>query len=1149
MTYPSLSNGSSRLLRAAFLLTLWLAAAITPANAQTITGSISGIVTDNTGALLPDTTVTARNLDTNVTTDTTTNKSGEYSIRFLQIGRYTLTAKRSGFKERTTEPFALEVEQTAKIDVALTVGSANETVTVSNELAPILNTEDATIATTFTSNTIESIPLNGRNFSSISLFLPGAVTTQPTGFTGSNGIERNTGSNGQASINGNRNQTNNYLLDGVEINETINNLIGYNPNPDALAEMKVISANAPAEYGNVNGGDMILVTKSGTNQYHGSLSAFLEDYKLDANTWANKNFPAGTAFTPRNPYTQTQFSATFGGPIIKDKLFFFVDYMGARYHKGGLSTSTVLSAKMRGGDFSELLDPAIMCSSTGGVCASNNSLVQLYDPTNGFAPYAGNLNIPINNPVAKYLIAHPQYYPLPNIAPGANSPVQNNFRGSSQNHVYNNQGDVKIDWTPTRIDRISGRYLQGESGDGTVNPLAVTFPGSSFYPTKGIALNWIRTISPAIVNEARAGFTRIRWTQGEPTDTTGAFGLTGNSVVGIPGTQAFSGFSGQSVSGFTTLGNPAGGTVFIDNIFTYADDLTWQRGKHLLKGGVQFVRYQQNNFYPGNDGALGQFQYNGNFTQNPFVLAANNPTQPSGEGYSGADFVLDRVYFEGVGAVTGRTGQRQWRSAYFAQDDWKMSPKLTLNLGLRYEFFQPIYEVNNKEANVNLATGTAELAGVNGNSRALYNATYNNFMPRLGFAYQARERFVVRGGFGITKYLEGTGANLRLTYNPPFQPSLELTGSAPSTAGPGVFFKVENGFSTSANPNFSGTTYRAWVPNLKPSSINEYSLTTEYELNNFTSITIGYVGESGQHLIQAVAANQLAQPCVIGGVVQSNPNSAACSLADPAPYQALVGQSGGVVETASEGMMNYNALQISYRQRATKGLEYTVNYTYGRAMTNTDGFFGVPDINGPSPYAENAYNNHAEYGPVGQDVRNNLNGTAVYALPFGRGKMLGGLPRLANELAGGWKVSVTAIAYSGFPLTLSAASNNAYTNNKAQRPDHVGDIHVVNRSVLNWFGTDPSVHTAYVQPAAGTYGNAAVGSERGPGYQQYDFSAFKDFTVYHENALGFRLDAFNALNQTSLGNPDTNIGDSTFGQITSVRSPQRQIQLSLRYSF
>jgi hypothetical protein len=1161
---------SNRFMKSATLGAICFSCFAVASSAQTITGSITGTVTDPSGAIVPNAQIVVTNVDTGVKTTDKSNGAGIFNVRFLQIGRYKVVTTAPGFSSQTFGPFALEIDQVAKVDVKLAIGSGSSTVDVAAEFTPLLDTEDSTIATTLTANTIENIPLAGRNWSSLTLFTPGAVATNPSSFGGAgnnNAIERNQngGGNSQANVNGNRAEANNYRLDGIEINETLNNLVGYNPNPDAIGQLQIISANAPAQYGNVNGGDIIAVTKSGTNQFHGSAGVFLQDYKLDANTWGNKHVLAGTPFTARNPYTQTQFSGTLGGAIIKDKLFFFADYFGTRYHSGGQSTSSVLTAKMRAGDFSELLNPAIMCSGTGGVCvAGQNAVIQLYDPSNNYVAFQNN-RVPVTNPVFTNLVTS-QYYPLPNTAPGPNSAISNNYRGNVKNQTYNNQGDVKIDFTPTARDHFSARYLQGEAGDTSLNPLVLTFPGGNIYPDKGIAFDYVRTITPSIVNDLRAGYTRIRWNQGAPVDTTGAFGLTGNKTIGIPSAQAFAGFSTQELSGFTTLGNSAGGTNFIDNTFVYADDLSIQRGKHLLNIGVDITRYQQNNFYAGNDGANGRFTYSGAYTSNPNI--ANGGTV-SGAGFSGADWALNRASFSGVGAVTGRTGQRQYRSAYFVQDDWKVMSNLTLNLGLRYEYFQPIYEVNNKTANVNFQTQQVEYAGsipagapagaIVCPTRSCINSYYNNFMPRVGFSYQPVTRVVIRGGFGITKAMEGTGANLRLTYNAPFANSLENQGTAPTKTTPGVSIAETSGFTAPNGAVNSGGFYRTEDPNIKPQQTNEYSLTTEYELNNFTSFKIGYVGELSQHLIQAVEGNELATPCMINGVpVDSNANAAACALSDPAPFLKLVGQNGFVFETASRGTANYNALQAQYRQRTRKGLEFTVNYAYARAFTNTVGFFGIAGVNGPSPYAQNSYNNHADWGPAGSDVRHSVNGTAVYALPFGIGRTYAShVNHFVDEFIGGWRASMTAIAYSGLPVTISG-SDNAFVNNNggAARANQISNIKVTSHSLNNWFGgltsttNGVTVNNKYLSAVPnGTFGTAAVGTERAPGFQQYDMSLFKEFAVYHENKIGFRVDAYNVLNLTSLGNPDSGAGDSNFGQITSAKSVPRALNLSAKYQF
>src|SRR5581483_6624914 len=333
--------------RQACLCLLMATLALTSALAQTVTGSITGVVNDPSGAVVVGATVTAENTATGVKTTAQTNGAGVYTIRFLPVGTYTLAVDAKGFAPAKMAPFSIEINQTAKIDVGLQIG-ATETTVVTAEAHPILDTTDATLGNTLTTTEIQNIPLNGRNFSSLTLFQPGAVNTDPTGLTGNNAIERNTFNSGIVTINGNRQQANNYTLEGADNNEPQNNLIAYNPAPDAIAELRVISANANATYGNANGGAVITILKSGTNNYHGSAYDLVESQILDANTWGNEfHVPV----LPKNSYTQQIFGGTFGGPILKDKLFFFADYEGVRRHKGGSATASLLTPAMLSGDF------------------------------------------------------------------------------------------------------------------------------------------------------------------------------------------------------------------------------------------------------------------------------------------------------------------------------------------------------------------------------------------------------------------------------------------------------------------------------------------------------------------------------------------------------------------------------------------------------------------------------------------------------------------------------------------------------------------------------------------------------------------------------------------------------------------------------
>jgi hypothetical protein len=1106
-------------------------AAIT-GSAQTVTGSVRGTITDPSGAIVTGATVTVTNTATGVNTTAKTNGSGEYSIRFLQIGQYKLTVEASSFSKSSYGPFALEIDQDAQVNVTLKLGQANTSVEVTDQFQPILDTENATLGETFTENTIRSIPLNGLDFSQLAVYTPGAVSTGFNSYGSNNSSERSTNAGNEVSVNGSRQQSNNYLLDGQEINENINNTLGYNPSPEALDQVRVIAANPNAEFGNVNGGTVIAAMKSGTNQWHGSVFGYLKDYKLDANSWSNDN---STPVTPKNPYTATQFGGTFGGPLFHDKLFFFIDYLGFRTHSAGETTATVPTQAMRDGDLSNLEALGVKLYDTTKI-----------DPVTGKpTPYANN-QIPILNPVAQYLFSNTSAYPLPNKAANADDPagIYNNFIGPSGSFATNDQGDVKVDWHFRSRDVMAFRYSQGYAADGTTaDPLPVQFPSASSYPDHLFAASWVHTFSPAIINIFNANYGRIRFNSGVTTDPSGIFGLKGNQLVGIPSVaQQVAGFSSQSfaVSGGngspTSFGANPTPEIFIDNIFGYADSLTWQRGKHLFKFGGSFLRYQQNSFYPGNDGELGFFNYNG-------VYSSYNST-PS----SFADFLLDRSNDVGVGAVTGRTGQRQWRDGIYAQDDWKILSNLTINLGLRWEFDQPIYEVNNKEANLNLQTGAIEYAGVDGASRALYDADYSQFQPRVGFAWQVIPRYVVRGGYGISSYLEGTGANLRLTQNPPFHKDFEEVGTSPSTNSdgsysPGIFYQAANGFPTTAVPV---TTFYAWPKNLKPAVTQEFNLTNEFQVARNSTFQVGYVGIIGHHLTDPFWGNQSTAPGV------------------PGPYDNVVGTAGIVKITQTESNSSYNALQAVFRQRVTAGFEITANYTYSKSLTDDIGFYGVSNIGSGQYYQQNAYDMKSEWGPAGTDTRHNVSVTGVYDLPFGRGKMFGSnMNRVLDEAVGGWRLGGADVYYSGFPVTVSS---NAYYSSQvhaftgAARPNLLRPFKSPNKSINAYWGTavqtdycpsDTDDGTCIFQEQSGSaFGALRPGFLRGPSFQNIDLSVSKTFKVWHEQHLDFRANFFNAFNIADYNPPSANTADgSNFGKITGTVNNNRSTQFVLKYAF
>ena len=1126
-----------------FIALFWLSSA----SGQNVTGSIAGVVTDPSGAVVAGAKVVTENVATGTKTSVETNSAGVYTLRFLPIGTYTVTIAAKGFATEKVQAFQLEINQTAKVDATLTI-SASTTVEVTATIHPILNTTDSTLGNTLSTNEIANIPLNGRNFSALTLFQPGAVDTDPTGMSGNNAIERNTYNSGIASINGNREQANNYTIEGADNNEPQNNLIGYNPAPDAIGEVRVVSGNANATYGNANGGAIVTILKSGTNSFHGSLYDLLQNEKLDANSWLNGR---STPVTPKNSYTQNIFGATIGGPVVKNKLFFFGDYEGVRHHTGGSTSANVLTQAMRNGDFSALLTDAA-------------TPIQLYDTQNNFTPYANN-QVPIVNPVAAYLFAHPELYPLPNrpavsIADGGDGLIQGDFVGPQSGYVSNNQEDFKVDWMPGDKNKLSGFYSQGTGSDFTTAIIPVDFPNHNTYPTKIAGASLVHTFSPTIVNETRFGFTRVRWNNGVPSDPTGQFGDTGDATVGIPfGTQKYVGFTGQSISnGVSYLGTNASPQVFTDNTFNYYDNLTWQRGKHYLSIGGQATRYQQNYLNAGNVGFLGQFSYSGQFT---------GPA--GGSGWGAADFLLGRISNVQLASPLGFVGNRQWRTAGYFQDDYKVTSRLTLNLGIRYEFDQPWYEQNNKTANV-LPGGVVEYAGhvptdaapgsVVCASHSCYDANYKQFMPRLGFAFQAMPKLVVRGGYGATSFFEGFSFNQRLTSSPPFSLAINSSANTPSAGSGGSPFTVADAFSQPLGINNS--LYSVWPQDVQPAYTQQFTLVTEYALTNELSLSAGYHGQVGHHLADYRNGNQLTTAqaqdiSTIGGCGASS-----IPAADQPPYFALVGECGSILITESQARMTYNAAQFTLRQRTHKGLEYTLNYSIAKSLTDSSGNYAVSNTSFNGLSVQNGYDLNADYGPSAMDVRNSLNFVGVYDLPFGHGRTYGGnVNRGLDAVFGGWRLATSAVLYSGLPVTMFGP-NNSNTNNGGwgfSRANQYRPMIIHDRSLGDWWGTDPSAQPcmgadngvcAYGVSSPFTFGTAHNSTQRAPGYRSVDASFFKDFHLWREqHVLSFRADFFNIFNIVSYGNPDNGITDSNFGAISNVRSQERHIQIGLHYSF
>ncbi|MGE5645243.1 MAG: carboxypeptidase regulatory-like domain-containing protein [Acidobacteriota bacterium] len=1101
------------------LLPVLLCLATSVAIAQTITGSITGTVTDPSGAVVPAARVVATNTGTNVTFNGITNTAGVYNFVFLPVGSYNVSVESQGFKKASFGPFALEVNQIARVDVKLEVGDATQTVEIT-AAAPILQTESTATGDTITSTKLTSLPLNGRNFATLTLLIPGAISTAPAAMNTSGRFQ---GSGSRPQVNGNREQTNNFLLDGVDVNDSIDNRIGYNPNVDALEEVKVITGNGGGEFGNVGGAIVNMTLRSGTNAFHGNLFEFLRNDKLDANGF----FP-NRQKTARNAFRRNIFGGTLGGPIVKNKAFFFIDYEGTEQRSSGPATASVAPEAWRHGNLS-------------GVAQS------VKDPLTG-EQFPGNI-IPesrIVNPVALYLYSHPDIYPLPNKSGTGGFGVTGNYAARTANKLSNHQADAKVDYRPTDDDLISGRWSIGryERFDN-MQPLPTTMTGGTEGPTTSATVSWTRTFSARIVNELRIAYSRIG-IDDTVNDWSGKLGMNGNQNAGIPGGQPIAGMSAISLSGgaLTTIGSAATIGSTMDNKYQLGDNLTYSLGPHLLKMGGQLIRFQQNRYYAGNNGALGTFTYNGSYS-----------------GLDYADFLLNQLAIKGRGALTGKWGHRHWRNALFFQDDWKVKQNLTLNLGMRWEYISPIYEVADRQLNINTFTGELMYAGKDGNSRALYDPYYKQFMPRIGVAWTPgafHQKLVIRAGYAFTSFLEGTGANLRLTMNPPFFTESNVTyGTVPGDISTGFSDVIEGLTFDSPLAAAASLQGRAWDLNLRPQFNNQFNFAVEYQADQATSVSVAYVGQRGTHLVVPHEANQ--------PMPGTGDPSTWAPLNSRRPLATALPALNNVALTESSGTMAYNALQASLRHRLSGGLELIGQYTLSKTLTDNLGYYGCGSVNAEGAYWQNAYDRHGNYGPACFDALHNFSLGGVFNLPAGKGKKWGaGWNRPLDLILGGWNINYFLSAHSGFPVTIMASAHQTNTlqsvrgNVRANRYRELStpsDFSVdryfgpVDASTFCASGVDNGT-CAYGVPAKGMFGNSGVGTQRAPSFFNLDASIGKRFNVTESKGIDFRAEFFNLMNHASFGPPGrdiTNLG--TFGQITSQITQPRNIQFGLKYYF
>ena len=1111
--------------------------------AQEVTAAITGKVTDPSGAAVVGATVTARDMDRGTLWKTQCNSEGVYNLPRLPIGRYELRVESSGFQTAVRPAFTLELNQTARIDIALTIGQVSSTVEV-NSAAPLLQTENTQLANVMNSHAIENLPLETRNYNQLALLMPGAVSTSPASFN----TGQQTFNAGRPYINGNREQANYYLLDGMDNNEFVDNNVAYSPNIDAIQEFNVITNNASAEFGQFLGGLISVSLKSGTNQLHGSAFEFVRSDIFNANEWS-RNFQSDPAINSTPPKLKwNQFGGTIGGPIKRDKLFFFGDYQGSRFDTPDTpSPITTFTTQQLSGNLSDI--PGIRLNYPGTTVAMPADLTKATvcgaGQKMGSAPCITGLS-----PTALKILA---------ILPKATgSGLLNNATNTQQTYIHGNQGDAKVDWNATDKDRLFVRYTQQHIEQPTINsqPLLYNSSGNNVFPLWNGVVDYTRTVSTSLVNQFRFGVNYFP-AEANVQNAGGASAaglIAGQPTAFLPGLF----FSGAPVGGGLNGPYPFGTTdspeIFHQTTVQYDDTAVMTHGAHTMHMGFQALRYR-NNYVPAtsNDGAAGQIGFTGAYTGN-----------------AEADFLLGLPYYIGYGkGFAGTVGQRNSSIGAFFNDDWRVNSHLTINLGLRWQIFTPIYEVHDRMTNFGEYSGQIQLAGQNGNSRALYNQ-YNgiaNFLPRLGVAWTPwGNNTVIRAAFTRSSFWEGTGEYNRLATNAPWNTDLVGQFSAGANGAiPANQITLDQGFaglgslggtacttSTIASVPascFAGVRLHLTDPNYRPAVSNQWNFTVQRQLGDSTTLQASYVGQHTDHMAAIYNIGQLF--LFPNGTTAPGPYLSG----NPALKNAGTGQQR---LNTSNGIQNYEALQISAKQRLYKGLAFQANYTWSKCLTNNFGYYGrygdaaASQASADIAFQEYVYNTGLDYGLCDHDVTQVFNGWMTYDLPFGHNRMFGqNAGKVTKAILGDWQANAIFTTHGGFPISMLDWAGDAGTGSFQPRPDCLAPSRATpykNFAGGGYIWFDP---TTMADPAPNKLGNCPVSSERGPGLKQIDLSLHKRFSFTERQKLEFRFEAINAFNTPifTVQGYSIDVHNGSNEGVVNTSLGARNLQFGLKYSF
>ncbi len=1128
---------------------------------QAVSGNIFGTITDPAGGVVPGANVTVSDLDRGVDYHVQTISDGNYIQTHLLAGHYRVTITAPGFETFVADA-TVQVDAATKVDAQLVIGKASSTVEVTGA-TPLLKTDRAEVSETLTTNELGSLPVFGRNMTSLLLVMPGAYADN---------FQVSTAENPQAGqqidVNGQNFTANGFLLDGTTNQNPLLSLPIINPNIDSLQELKVTTSNYDAEFGSVSGALLQATTKSGTNQLHGSAFEYLQ----------NNDLNSANPFTGLNPPTRwNQFGGSIGGPIKKDKVFFFADYQGTRQRNGASSITTVPTLAERGGDLQGLLgdyicangtasagpcsDPVMVPTTEGGSVPAQGGMV--FDPTTGNPDGTGREAITTNGQVNMIPVAPPitklmAYLPPPNTgfstspcpSSGCSGQIYNNYIASGTELYDTDQPDARVDYNISEKASFFARY---SLADFTINapaafgaeaggPALFNFAGQSRDRNQSVALGFTYTVNPTLVGEFRFGTFRYRirtdpyGLNTEPAAEAGLPGLnTGTELTsGMPAfyINGNGGFDFGYALGVNDCNCPLKET---ENQFDWITNWTKEHGNHTIKWGAEIPRDQQQRI-PSDEHRAGEITFTDTVTGNSTVdtIAAGSATT----GAALASFLLAQPsYFDRIASGIYYPGLRQTRLFFYGQDTWRVTHKLTLSYGVRYENYLPQRAAKPGGTGMfDPDTGMEWAAGIGGIPLDLGVHPYNlGFEPRLGIAYQLQTNTVIRAGYGSSFNTAGYGSifGQGAEYNPPaltvqtvpqvypYSPDFDLLTGPPAPPYPPVgangMYPLPDGVSPF---NFFWPLGAYRVP-----EAYFWNLTIQHEFAKGLSFQVAYVGNVGRHLYLNPNMNQ-AVP---------GPGS----LDSRRPFFAPYGLEQGIYYTCNCANSNYNALQAKLEKHASHGLDFTVNYTYSKAM-------GIANFGGGG--FDNNDDWGASYGPLSFNSTHAVTVTTVWQLPYGHGRHWGSSSSKAMDLAlGGWALDGIATLDSGRPFSpmVSNAPLLNDTDFNGVRADKIGNPAVSNQSPAEWF--NPAAFVEPQQPYRD--GTASADSLWGPALYVVNLALAKTFVITEGKTLEFRWENFNAFNVDNYGLPANYIDVSGAGVITSTQVPMRQMQFGLHFRF